>query len=244
MPEISTLLAFGLVALGMVLTPGPNMIYLISRSLSQGPVAGLISLGGVALGFVFYILCAAFGITALIFAVPYAYDALRICGALYLLWLAWQALRPGGRSPFQVRRLAPDGPRKLFMMGLMTNLLNPKVAVMYLSLLPQFVDPDQRQRAYAVARARRRSDHDQRHGQRAHCRHGRLDRHLPRRPAALASRPALADGHGAGRTCAAHGDRSAAVRPQDSAAPAPPQTDSRVLRPVWTTGQSACSVLP
>ena len=73
---------------------------------------------------------------------PYAYDALRICGALYLLWLAWQAVRPGGRSPFQVRRLAPDGPRKLFMMGLMTNLLNPKVAVMYLSLLPQFVDPD------------------------------------------------------------------------------------------------------
>ena len=142
MPEISTLFAFGLVALGMVLTPGPNMIYLISRSLSQGPVAGLISLGGVALGFVFYIVCAAFGITALIFAVPYAYDVLRICGALYLLWLAWQALRPGGRSPFQVRRLAPDGPRKLFMMGLMTNLLNPKVAVMYLSLLPQFVDPD------------------------------------------------------------------------------------------------------
>ena len=105
MPEISTLAAFGLVALGMVLTPGPNMIYLVSRSLSQGPAAGLISLGGVALGFVFYILCAAFGITALVFAVPYAYDALRICGALYLLWLAWQALRPGGRSPFQVKAL-------------------------------------------------------------------------------------------------------------------------------------------
>jgi threonine/homoserine/homoserine lactone efflux protein len=142
MPEISTLIAFGLVALGMVLTPGPNMIYLISRSLSQGPLAGLISLGGVALGFVFYVLAAAFGITALIFAVPYAYDALRIAGALYLLWLAWQALKPGGRPPFQVRRLQPDRPRKLFLMGLMTNLLNPKVAVMYLSLLPQFVDPD------------------------------------------------------------------------------------------------------
>jgi threonine/homoserine/homoserine lactone efflux protein len=142
MPEISTLAAFGLIALGMVLTPGPNMIYLISRSLSQGPAAGLISLGGVALGFVVYVLAAAFGITALIFAVPYAYDALRIAGALYLLWLAWQALRPGGRSPFQVRRLAPDSPRKLFMMGLLTNLLNPKIAVLYLSLLPQFVDPD------------------------------------------------------------------------------------------------------
>src|SRR4030081_1062162 len=62
----------------MVLTPGPNMIYLISRSLAQGAAAGMVSLGGVALGFVFYMLCAAFGITALLFAVPYAYDALRL----------------------------------------------------------------------------------------------------------------------------------------------------------------------
>ena len=142
MPEPTTLLAFALIVVGMVLTPGPNMIYLISRSLSQGSTAGLISLGGVALGFVFYALAAAFGITALVFAVPYAYDALRFCGALYLLWLAWQAVRPGGRSSFQVRELRPDGPRKLFLMGLMTNLLNPKIAVLYLSLLPQFVDPE------------------------------------------------------------------------------------------------------
>ncbi|MDH6229888.1 threonine/homoserine/homoserine lactone efflux protein [Mesorhizobium soli] len=141
MPTLSTLAAFALIALGMVLTPGPNMIYLVSRSLSQGPMAGLISLGGVALGFVFYILCAAFGITALVLAVPYAYDALRFVGAMYLLYLAWQALRPGGRSPFQVRQLPKDRPKKLFMMGLMTNLLNPKVAVLYLSLLPQFIDP-------------------------------------------------------------------------------------------------------
>src|ERR1700742_2900775 len=98
MPELSTLLAFGFVALGMVLTPGPNMVYLISRSISQGSLAGLISLGGVALGFVFYMLSAAFGITALLLAVPYAYDALRLAGAAYLLWLAWQAVRPGGQS--------------------------------------------------------------------------------------------------------------------------------------------------
>jgi threonine/homoserine/homoserine lactone efflux protein len=143
MPELTNLAAFALIALGMVLTPGPNMIYLISRSLSQGPIAGLVSLGGVAVGFVFYILCAAFGITALVLAVPYAYDALRFGGALYLLWLAWQAVRPGGRSPFQVRQLPKDSARKLFMMGLMTNLLNPKVAVMYLSLLPQFISPEQ-----------------------------------------------------------------------------------------------------
>ena len=143
MPHLTSLLGFALVSLGMVLTPGPNMIYLISRSITQGSTAGLISLGGVALGFVFYMLCAAFGITALLFAVPYAYDALRLAGAAYLLWLAWQALKPNGRSPFQVRKLAVDGPGKLFAMGLVTNLLNPKVAMLYLALLPQFIDPVQ-----------------------------------------------------------------------------------------------------
>jgi threonine/homoserine/homoserine lactone efflux protein len=142
MPELSTILAFSLVALAMVLTPGPNMIYLISRSICQGRLAGLISLGGVALGFIVYMLCAAFGISALLFAVPYAYDILRLAGAAYLLWLAWQAVRPGGRSPFQIRDLPIDSPRKLFAMGLLTNLLNPKIAMLYLSLLPQFIDPE------------------------------------------------------------------------------------------------------
>jgi threonine/homoserine/homoserine lactone efflux protein len=142
MPATSTLIAFALVSFGMVLTPGPNMIYLVSRSISQGKMAGLISLGGVALGFVFYMLAAAFGITALLIAVPYAYDALRIAGALYLVWLAWQAVRPGGRSPFQVKSLPQDSPRKLFMMGFLTNLLNPKIALLYLSLLPQFISAD------------------------------------------------------------------------------------------------------
>lgn len=141
MPDTNSLLAFALIALGMVLTPGPNMIYLISRSICQGRGAGLISLGGVALGFIFYMLCAAFGITAIVLAVPYAYDALRLAGALYLLWLAWQAIRPGGRSPFQVCDLPKDSPSKLFAMGFLTNLLNPKIAAMYLSLLPQFIDP-------------------------------------------------------------------------------------------------------
>jgi threonine/homoserine/homoserine lactone efflux protein len=141
MPSSASLIAFALICLGMVLTPGPNMIYLVSRSICQGPAAGLVSLGGVALGFVFYMLMSALGITVLVMAVPFAYDLLRFAGAAYLLWLAWQALRPGGRSPFQVRDLPKDSPRKLFTMGLVTNLLNPKAAVLYLSLLPQFIDP-------------------------------------------------------------------------------------------------------
>jgi threonine/homoserine/homoserine lactone efflux protein len=143
MPSYASLIGFALLALGIVLTPGPNMIYVISRSLTQGPAAGIVSLGGVALGFVCYMLCAAFGITALLFAVPYAYDALRFAGAAYLLWLAWQALKPGGRSPFQVKKLKVDSPRKLFAMGLLTNLLNPKIAMLYLALLPQFIDPSE-----------------------------------------------------------------------------------------------------
>ena len=113
MPHIATLLGFALVSLGMVLTPGPNMIYLISRSITQGPAAGIVSLGGVALGFVFYMLCAAFGITALLFAVPYAYDALRFAGAAYLLWLAWQAIKPNGRSPFQVNKARGRRPAQI-----------------------------------------------------------------------------------------------------------------------------------
>jgi len=141
MPATSSLLGFALISFGLVLTPGPNMIYLMSRSITQGPSAGIVSLGGVALGFVFYMLCAAFGITALLFAVPYAYDALRFAGAAYLLWMAWQAVKPGGRSPFQVKKLAVDSPRKLFAMGFVTNLLNPKIAMLYLALLPQFIEP-------------------------------------------------------------------------------------------------------
>lgn len=141
MSESHNILAFALVSLGMALTPGPNMIYLISRSISQGRAAGLVSLGGVALAFIFYMICAAFGLTALMMAVPYAYDALRIAGVLYLLWMAWQSVRPGGRSPFQLKELPRHSPRKLFLMGFLTNLLNPKIAIVYLSLLPQFINP-------------------------------------------------------------------------------------------------------
>jgi threonine/homoserine/homoserine lactone efflux protein len=141
LPAASTLLAFALLCLGLVLTPGPNMMYLVSRSICQGRSAAMVSLGGVGLGFLVYMLAAALGITALLFAVPIAYDVLRLTGAAYLLYLAWQALRPGGRSPFQVRDLPVDSNRRLFAMGLVTNLLNPKAAMLYLSLLPQFIDP-------------------------------------------------------------------------------------------------------
>jgi threonine/homoserine/homoserine lactone efflux protein len=128
------------VALGMVLSPGPNMIYLVSRSITQGRRAGLISLGGVAAGFLIYVAAATAGLTAVFTVVPAVYTVIKLAGAGYLLWLAWQAVRPGGASPFAPRELPVDPPRRLFTMGLMTNLLNPKIAIVYVSILPQFID--------------------------------------------------------------------------------------------------------
>lgn len=142
MVSLENLIAFGLVALGMVLTPGPNMLYLISRSILQGRLAGIVSLLGVILGFLFYMLCAAFGLTALLLAVPFAYEAIKWAGAAYLLYLAWCAVRPGARPLFEPSGdLRVDGRGRLFVMGFLTNLLNPKIAVLYQSLLPQFLDP-------------------------------------------------------------------------------------------------------
>ena len=140
--SLQELLLFALASLVLVLTPGPNMVYCVSRSLTQGPRAGLVSLAGVVLGFVAHLLAAALGLTALLMAVPMAFDAIRIAGALYLLWMAWQAVKPGGAAPFQPRALPHDGPRKLFAMGFMTNVLNPKVAMFYLSFFPQFLHPE------------------------------------------------------------------------------------------------------
>ncbi|HTJ95638.1 MAG TPA: LysE family translocator [Pararobbsia sp.] len=124
----------------LAVTPGPNMVYVMVRSVSQGTKAGLISLAGVMVGYLAYMFGAAFGITALFLAIPGASRALGAAGACYLLYLAWQILKPGGRSPLQVEAVSAQGPRRLFAMGAMTSLLNPKLALIFLSLLPQFID--------------------------------------------------------------------------------------------------------
>ncbi|WP_371300512.1 LysE family translocator [Pseudomonas lundensis] len=135
-------LMFAAACLLMVLTPGPNMIYLISRSICQGRKAGVTSLLGVVAGFFVHMLAAAVGLTAVFLAVPLAYEALKWAGALYLLWMAWQAVRPGARSPFEARELLPDAPSRLVLMGFLTSVLNPKVAMFYLSIFPQFISPE------------------------------------------------------------------------------------------------------
>jgi threonine/homoserine/homoserine lactone efflux protein len=133
------LLIFSIAVLVLVLTPGPNMMYCVSRSICQGRIAGMISLAGVMVGFVVHMLAAAFGLTALFLAIPLAYEIVKYLGAAYLLWMAWNTLKPNGASPFQTRDLPHDGKLTLLRMGFLTNLLNPKVAVFYMSLFPQFI---------------------------------------------------------------------------------------------------------
>ncbi|GAB3723423.1 LysE family translocator [Spirosoma lituiforme] len=145
MLPINELLLFAFAALGLVLSPGPNMIYIISCSITQGRRAGLLSLSGVLVGFLVHICLVAFGLTAVFMAIPLAYEILRWLGIGYLLYLAWEAIKPGGTSPFDTRNLAEGdvhSDRKLFQMGFLTNALNPKVAVFYLSFFPQFTRPE------------------------------------------------------------------------------------------------------
>ncbi|MEH6376027.1 LysE family translocator [Streptomyces sp. KLMMK] len=142
MVSTQALVGIAAVELGMVLTPGPNMIYLVSRSITQGRRAGLVSLLGVAVGFFVYLLAAVAGLATLFSLVPAVYTALKLGGAAYLAYLAWKTLKPGGVSAFDPQPLPPDPARKLFTMGLVTNLLNPKIAILFISVLPQFIDPD------------------------------------------------------------------------------------------------------
>lgn len=141
MPGTATLVTFAVLAFGLWITPGPNMLYLVSRSLAQGTRAGMVSLAGCIAGDIVYALLGAAGITAVLLAVPAAYAALAAGGALYLGWLAWQTLKPGGQSVFQPRPLPPAPDRALFTMGVGTALLNPKVALFYVAVLPPFIDP-------------------------------------------------------------------------------------------------------
>ena len=141
MHDLNSLYAFLVVGGLLSITPGPNMIYVISRSITQGRRAGLTSLGGVVVGYLFYMFGAAFGITAFFKTQPHAAQILSACGAVYMGWLGWNAIRPGGRSPLEIREQLPQEPEvKLFAMGATTSLLNPKLALIFLTLLPQFID--------------------------------------------------------------------------------------------------------
>jgi threonine/homoserine/homoserine lactone efflux protein len=141
MPSIETLLVFAALSFGLAATPGPNMLYLVSRALAQGTGAGLVSLVGCQAGSLVIMLCAAAGLTAALFAVPYAWDVLRLGGAAYLAFLAWQCVRPGGQPIFAPRSMPREPAARLFSVGFATAALNPKVALFYMAVLPPFLDP-------------------------------------------------------------------------------------------------------
>lgn len=156
MPAPETLLVFAALSFGLAATPGPNMLYLVSRALAQGTGAGMVSLVGCQFGSLVIMLCAAAGLTAALFAVPYAWDVLRLGGAAYLAFLAWQCVRPGGQPIFAPPSGASTAPQRggvgsgamprepaarLFSVGFATAALNPKVALFYVAVLPPFIDP-------------------------------------------------------------------------------------------------------
>jgi threonine/homoserine/homoserine lactone efflux protein len=137
---VERLWLFALAVMLLALTPGPVWVYLLSRTLTQGRRAGYFSLLGVAAGVVVHVLLAALGISVVLLAEPLPFDAIRLAGAAYLLWLAINTLRGGGMS-FTPQPLDPVPDRVLFRQAMVAALLNPKVAVFYLSLFPQFVEP-------------------------------------------------------------------------------------------------------
>lgn len=141
MPSAESLLIFAGASLLLVLTPGPNLLYLVSRTLCQGRAAGIVSLAGTTTGFWVHIMAAAFGLSAVFATVPVVYEIVRWAGAAYLLWLAIDALRSGRGGLFEPRPLPPMSPARLYRTGVLTSILNPKVALFYLALFPQFIEP-------------------------------------------------------------------------------------------------------
>jgi threonine/homoserine/homoserine lactone efflux protein len=141
-PDLSTLAFFAVACLALAATPGPDMLLIASRSVSQGRGAGFASLAGIQVGTYCHALAAAFGLSQLFLAVPLAYDAVHYAGAAYLLYLAWKAFRSNGTALCPKVGLPRYPVSQMFRQGLLTNLLNPKMALFVLALFPQFVRPD------------------------------------------------------------------------------------------------------
>jgi threonine/homoserine/homoserine lactone efflux protein len=124
----------------LFITPGPDMLYIIARSVGQGRAAGLASALGIGVGCFFHIFAVAFGFAGLLRATPIAYRLIRYAGAAYLVYLGARTLvSRGAGDPKTV--IAPSGMGRVFAQGAMTNILNPKVALFFLAFLPQFVSP-------------------------------------------------------------------------------------------------------
>ncbi len=139
MPQASVLFAFLAATLALNFTPGADMAYVVARSLGQGRKAGIVSALAITAGCLVHICLATLGLAALLAHSPLAFRLLQYAGAGYLLFIAWRLLRDGGGTTGQISAAA--GTARIFLQGVVTNVLNPKVALFILAFLPQFVDP-------------------------------------------------------------------------------------------------------
>jgi len=141
MLDLSMLALFATACLVLTATPGPDMLLIASRSISQGRASGFATLAGIQVGTYCHALAAALGLSQLFLAVPVAYDVVRYAGAAYLLYLAWRTFRSTGIALSPTKGLPRHSIATVFRQGLLTNLLNPKMALFVLALFPQFVRP-------------------------------------------------------------------------------------------------------
>ena len=141
MPDLPTLALFAAAALALVAIPGPNHVYVVARSLDQGRAAGFASAFGVETATLLHVAAAAAGVSAALASSAAAFAVVKYAGVAYLLYLAVRTLaardEPAGS---QTSAAAPAS--RVFLDGLVVNLLNPKVALFFLAFLPQFVDPE------------------------------------------------------------------------------------------------------
>src|SRR5690242_2030640 len=139
MPSPTALLLFAAASIALLVVPGPSVLYIVTRSVSQGRRAGLISVLGVHVGSVVHVSAAALGLSALLASSATAFAAVKYLGAAYLCWLGVRKLRRRGAGPVEETPAVPRA--RLFTQGVVVNVLNPKTAIFFLAFLPQFVDP-------------------------------------------------------------------------------------------------------
>lgn len=142
LPESGILLAFTLACLVLFITPGPDMSLFLSRTLQGGRRAGIASMLGACAGCCVHTAAASLGLSALIAASATAFTLMKIVGALYLAWLAIQAVREGSALSLKDGPSRPVSFRRTFLLGLSVNLTNPKVVLFFVTFLPQFVAAD------------------------------------------------------------------------------------------------------
>jgi threonine/homoserine/homoserine lactone efflux protein len=139
------LVAYLAVITVLMLTPGPDMLFVLASGIRSGSRAGFVAAVGVAVGETIHLLAAAAGLAALFQAAPLLYDLVRFAGAAYLLWLGVRSLRTRDGPQAAAGSGGAQGLRRAFWRGLITNVLNPKMALFTVALLPQFVDPSRGQ---------------------------------------------------------------------------------------------------